>query len=134
MIEYGFSKELSLSFDEVVAQATDALKREGFAVLTSIDVQQKFKEKLNIDFPRYLILGTCNPKFAHEAILAEENIGLMLPCNILVHEKGDKTVLAVMKPTVAMKMISNPQLEKVAQTVETKLKSVFDSVQAATKG
>jgi len=134
MIEYGFSKELSLSFDEVVTQATDALKREGFAVLTSIDVQQKFKEKLNIDFPRYLILGTCNPKFAHEAILAEENIGLMLPCNILVHEKGDKTVLAVMKPTVAMKMISNPQLEKVAQTVETKLKSVFDSVQAATKG
>ena len=134
MIEYGFSKELSLSFDEVVTQATDALKREGFAVLTSIDVQQKFKEKLNIDFPRYLILGTCNPKFAHEAILAEENIGLMLPCNILVHEKGDKTVLAVMKPTVAMKMISNTQLEKVAQTVETKLKSVFDSVQAATKG
>ena len=128
MIDYGFTKELDISFDETVTKVTEALKREGFSVLTTIDVQQKFKEKLGIDFQRYLILGACNPTFAHKAIIAEENIGLMLPCNILVYEKDRKTVLGVIKPSVAMKMISNPELERNAQTVEAKLKSVFDSV------
>lgn len=128
MIDYGFIKELEASFNETVVKVTEALKREGFSVLTSIDVQQKFKEKLGIDFPHYVILGACNPIFAHQAIVAEENIGLMLPCNILVYEKDGKTVLAVMKPTLAMKMISKPELANIAQTVEAKLKSVFDSV------
>ena len=128
MIDYGFTKELDISFDETVTKVTEALKREGFSVLTTIDVQQKFKEKLGIDFQRYLILGACNPTFAHKAIVAEENIGLMLPCNILVYEKDRKTVLGVIKPSVAMKMIPNPELERNAQTVEAKLKSVFDSV------
>jgi uncharacterized protein (DUF302 family) len=128
MIDYGFTKELDISFDETVTKVTEALKREGFSVLTTIDIQQKFKEKLGIDFQRYLILGACNPTFAHKAIVAEENIGLMLPCNILVYEKDRKTVLAVIKPSVAMKMIPNPELERNAQTVEAKLKSVFDSV------
>ena len=128
MIDYGFTKELDIPFDETVTKVTEALKREGFSVLTTIDIQQKLKEKLGIDFQRYLILGACNPTFAHKAIVAEENIGLMLPCNILVYEKDRKTVLGVIKPSVAMKMIPNPELEKNAQTVEAKLKSVFDSV------
>jgi uncharacterized protein (DUF302 family) len=128
MIDYGFTKELDIPFDDTVTKVTEALKREGFSVLTTIDVQQKFKEKLGIDFQRYLILGACNPTFAHKAIVAEENIGLMLPCNILVYEKDRKTILAVIKPSVAMKMIPNPELERNAQTVEAKLKSVFDSV------
>jgi uncharacterized protein (DUF302 family) len=128
MIDYGFTKELDIPFDETVTKVTEALKREGFSVLTTIDIQQKFKEKLGIDFQRYLILGACNPTFAHKAIVAEENIGLMLPCNILVYEKDRKTVLGVIKPSVAMKMIPNPELERNAQTVEAKLKSVFDSV------
>jgi len=128
MIDYGFIKEVDLSFDETVTTVTEALKREGFSVLTSIDVQQKLKEKLGIDFPRYLILGACNPTFAHQAIVAEENIGLLLPCNILIYEKEGKAVLAVMKPAAAMKMISNPELDNIAQKVEAKLKSVFDSV------
>jgi uncharacterized protein (DUF302 family) len=128
MIDYGFTKELNIPFDETVTKVTEALKREGFSVLTTIDIQQKFKEKLGIDFQRYLILGACNPTFAHKAIVAEENIGLMLPCNILVYEKDRKTVLGVIKPSVAMKMIPNPELERNAQTVEAKLKSVFDSV------
>jgi uncharacterized protein (DUF302 family) len=128
MIDYGFTKELDISFDETVTKVTEALKREGFSVLTTIDIQQKFKEKLGIDFQRYLILGACNPTFAHKAIVAEENIGLMLPCNILVYEKDRKTVLGVIKPSVAMKMVPNPELERNAQTVEAKLKSVFDSV------
>jgi uncharacterized protein (DUF302 family) len=128
MIDYGFTKELDIPFDETVTKVTEALKREGFSVLTTIDIQQKLKEKLGIDFQRYLILGACNPTFAHKAIVAEENIGLMLPCNILVYEKDRKTVLGVIKPSVAMKMIPNPELERNAQTVEAKLKSVFDSV------
>jgi uncharacterized protein (DUF302 family) len=128
MIDYGFTKELDIPFDETVTKVTEALKREGFSVLTTIDIQQKFKEKLGIDFQRYLILGACNPAFAHKAIVAEENIGLMLPCNILVYEKDRKTVLGVIKPSVAMKMIPNPELERNAQTVEAKLKNVFDSV------
>ena len=128
MIDYGFTKELDIPFDETVTKVTEALNREGFSVLTTIDIQQKFKEKLGIDFQRYLILGACNPTFAHKAIVAEENIGLMLPCNILVYEKDRKTVLGVIKPSVAMKMIPNPELERNAQTVEAKLKSVFDSV------
>jgi len=128
MTEYGFIKELDISFDEAVERVTDALKREGFAVLTTIDVRQKLKEKLGIDFRKYLILGACNPVFAHKAILAEENIGLMLPCNVLVYEKGPKTVLAVMKPSAAMQMIENPELTSIALEVEAKLKKVFDSV------
>jgi uncharacterized protein (DUF302 family) len=128
MIDYGFVKELDLSFDEVLVRVTEVLKREGFSVLTRIDVQQKFREKLGIYFPRYTILGACNPGFAHKAIIAEENIGLMLPCNVLVYEKEGKTILAVIRPTVAMRMVSNEELEKIALAVETGLKSVFDSV------
>jgi uncharacterized protein (DUF302 family) len=128
MINYGFTKELDSSFDETVTRVTEALKKEGFSILTSIDVRQKFKEKLGIDFPRYLILGACNPTFAYQAITAEENIGLMLPCNILVYEKGGKTVLSVMKPTFALQVVSNLELADIALIVEAKLKSVFDSV------
>ena len=128
MIDYGFTKELDIPFDETVMKVTEALKKQGFSVLTTIDVQQKFKEKLGIDFHRYLILGACNPTFAHIAITAEENIGLMLPCNILIYEKNNKTVLGVIKPTAAMNMIPNQELAENAKTVEVKLKTVFDSV------
>jgi uncharacterized protein (DUF302 family) len=128
MIDYGFIKELDMPFDETVTKVTEALKKQGFSVLTTIDVQQKFKEKLGIDFHRYLILGACNPTFAHIAITAEENIGLMLPCNILIYEKNNKTVLGVIKPTAAMNMIPNQELAENAKTVEVKLKTVFDSV------
>jgi len=128
MIDYGFIKEFDIPFDETVMKVTEALKKQGFSVLTTIDVQQKFKEKLGIDFHRYLILGACNPTFAHIAITAEENIGLMLPCNILIYEKNNKTVLGVIKPTAAMNMIPNQELAENAKTVEVKLKTVFDSV------
>jgi uncharacterized protein (DUF302 family) len=128
MIDYGFIKELDIPFNETVTKVTEALKKQGFSVLTTIDVQQKFKEKLGIDFHRYFILGACNPTFAHMAITAEENIGLMLPCNILIYEKSNKTVLGVIKPTAVMSMIPNQELAENAKTVEVKLKTVFDSV------
>ena len=127
MIDYGFIKELSISFDAAIEAIIEALKREGFGVLTKIDLRGKFKEKLGIDFKRYTILGTCNPLSAHRAILAEENIGLFLPCNVIVYEKDGKTAISIIKPTVAMGVIDNKELAKIAQEVENKLKKVFDS-------
>ncbi len=128
MINYGFTKEVKLPFEEVIAVVTEGLKKEGFGILTRIDVQEKFKEKLGIDFKKYVILGACNPASAHKAIVAEENIGLMLPCNVIVYEKEDKTVVSIIKPTVAMRMIENEELKQIATQVETKLKNVFDSI------
>ena len=129
MINYGFVKELETPFVEAVAAVTEALKKEGFGVLTTIDVRAKFKEKLGIDFPGYVILGACNPPNAHKAILAEENIGLMLPCNVIVYEKGAKAVVGIIKPTVAMGMIDNEELKPLALEVEARLKKVFDSLE-----
>jgi len=128
MINYGFTKEVKLPFEEVIAVVTEGLKKEGFGILTKIDVQEKFKEKLGIEFKKYVILGACNPPSAHKAIVAEENIGLMLPCNVIVYEKEDKTVVSIIKPTVAMRMIENEELKQIATQVETKLKNVFDSI------
>jgi len=129
MINYGFTKELNVPFEEVIEVVTQGLKKEGFGILTKIDVKEKFKEKLGVDFKKYAILGACNPSNAHKSILAEENIGLMLPCNVIVYEKGDKTVISIIRPTVAMEMIDNEELKKIAMNVETQLKKVFDSIQ-----
>jgi len=89
MINYGFTKELTMPFEKAVEAVSEALKKEGFGILTKIDIKEKFKEKLGVDFKKYVILGACNPANAHKAILAEENIGLMLPCNVIVYERGE---------------------------------------------
>jgi len=128
MINYGFTKELEASFEEAITKVTNELKKEGFGILTQIDVAEKFKEKLGIDFEKYIILGACNPPSAHEAILVEENIGLMLPCNVAIYKRQNKTVVSIIKPTVAMKMIGNSELEHIASAIEKKLKKVFDAV------
>ena len=128
MINYGFIKELDIGFEEVLKQVTENLKKAGFGVLTSIDVKEKFKEKLGIDFKKYMILGACNPANANKAIEAEENVGLMLPCNVIVYETDDKVVIAAIKPTVAMQMIDNENLKKIAADIEIKIKQVIDSM------
>jgi uncharacterized protein (DUF302 family) len=128
MISYGFFRETDLPFDEALEMVTETLKKRGFGILTRIDVKEKFKEKLGIDFTRYIILGACHPPSAHQAILAEENIGLMLPCNVIVYEKNGSTVISVIKPTVAMAMIDNERLKAIATDVEARLKEVFDSL------
>jgi uncharacterized protein (DUF302 family) len=128
MIHYGFTKELNIPYETVIEQVREALKKEGFGILTEIDVKGKMKEKLGLDMRKYIILGACNPPNAYKAILAEENIGLMLPCNVIVYEKGSKTVLSVIRPTVAMQMIDNVELQKLADAVEGQLKKAFDSV------
>ena len=128
MINYGFTKEINKSFDETVDLVSDELQKEGFGILTKIDVKDKFKEKLGIDFKKYVILGACNPPSAHKAIVAEENIGLMLPCNVIVYEKEDKIVISIIRPTVAMEMVDNKKLKEVAGHIETKLRHVIDAL------
>lgn len=128
MIHYGFTKELDIPYETVIEQVREALKKEGFGVLTEIDVKAKMKEKLGLDMKKYIILGACSPPNAYQAILAEENIGLMLPCNVIVYEKGSKTVLSVIRPAVAMQMIDNAELQKLAEAVEEQLKKAFDAV------
>lgn len=128
MISYGFKKEIDLAFDQTVEVVTEELKKKGFGIMTKIDVKEKFKEKLGIDFKNYLILGACNPALAHKAIEAEEDIGLLLPCNVVVYEKGGKTVLDIIKPSTAMGMIDNQVLKGIATEVEAKLKEVLHLV------
>ncbi len=128
MISYGFEKEVDKSFEEICSLLPDELKKEGFGILTEIAVHDKLKEKLNVEFKKYHIFGACNPPYAHEALTVEENIGLMLPCNVIVYEKDDKTVLAVIRPTVAMQMINNDKLSPIATSIEEKLKKVFDAI------
>ena len=128
MIPYGFTKELVIPYKKVIDLVREALTKEGFGVLTEIDVQGKMKEKLGINMKKYIILGVCSPPHAYQAILIEENIGLMLPCNVIVYEKGRKTVLSVIRPAVAMQMIDNAELQKIAEAVEEKLKKAFDAI------
>jgi uncharacterized protein (DUF302 family) len=128
MINYGFTKELDIPYQTVIEQVRAALKKAGFGALTEIDIKEKMKEKLGLDMRKYIILGACNPANAYKAILAEENIGLMLPCNVIVYEKGSKTVLSIVRPTVAMQMVDNLELQKIAEVVEGHLKKAFDAI------
>jgi uncharacterized protein (DUF302 family) len=126
---YYFSKELELPFDEAIALVTERLKTEGFGVLTDIDVKATLKKKLGADFRNYRILGTCNPPFAHQALLAEDKIGVMLPCNVIVQETGRGTVeVAAVDPVASMQAIENPALGEIAREVQNRLKRIVDSL------
>jgi len=128
-MEYYFSVKISASFDEAVIKAVEALKSEGFGVITEIDMQQKLKEKMNVDYKRYLILGACNPPLAYQALLAEEKIGTMLPCNVLVIEQEDGiTEIAAVNPIASMQAVANPSLAGAAQLVTDKLNKVINSL------
>jgi uncharacterized protein (DUF302 family) len=131
MIEYGFVKELDTDFESALETVKNLLREEGFNILTAIDVREKFQEKLGVDFHKYTILGACDAASAHKALMVEEDIGLMLPCNVVVYESGGKSRVAVIRPTVAMQMIDNPDLRRIAKDVERRLKHVVDSLQPA---
>ncbi|MFQ6612753.1 MAG: DUF302 domain-containing protein [Fidelibacterota bacterium] len=130
-MEYTFNTRLSASFDEAVEKVREELSREGFGVLTEIDVQATLKKKLDVDFKKYLILGACNPPFAYKALLAEEKIGAMLPCNVIVieHSEGEVEVAAV-DPVASMQAVDNPGLAPVAEEVQAKLRTVIDRLRA----
>lgn len=128
-MEYYFSKLLNTSFDEAIKLTTEALKTEGFGVITEINMHEKLKEKLNVDFKRYTILDACNPPFALKALQAEDKIGTMLPCNVLVIEQSqNKIEIAAVNPIASMQAITNSALGDVAQQVTNKLKKVIDKL------
>lgn len=128
-MEYYFSKTLSVTFDEAVRVITEALKSEGFGVISEINMHEKLKEKLGVDFKRYKILGACNPPLAYKALQAEEKIGTMLPCNVLVIEQGQNTIeIAAVNPVASMQAITNPALGDTALEVTNKLRRVINNL------
>ncbi len=126
---YHFSKRLRLPFEAAIGRITEALKQQGFGILTEIDVQQTLKKKLDVDFHPYRILGACNPPLAYQALQVEDKIGTMLPCNVIVQDVGNGMVeVSAVDPVVSMAAIDNPKLEVVAKTVQAKLRDVIDSL------
>jgi uncharacterized protein (DUF302 family) len=125
MSKYAFGKKVNMGFEQAVAAVTQALAREGFGVLTEIDVQATLKKKLNLDRPPYKILGACNPQFAHRALEAEPQIGALLPCNVVVREEGGKTLVEFMDPDAVLKLVERPEIGAVAAEVRQRLQRVM---------
>ena len=128
-MSYYFSKIIDLPFDKAIEKVTEALKKEGYGILTEIDVKATLKKKLDVDFRNYKILGACNPPFAYEALKAEPMIGLMLPCNVIVQEtEGGKTEVAAIDPIASMQAVTNANLAKIAKEVQIKLQNVIQNI------
>jgi uncharacterized protein (DUF302 family) len=127
-IRYALVKELpGMEYDAAVARTTESLADEGFGVLTEIDVKATLKKKLDVDFKRYIILGACNPKLAHQAMSGEPFIGVLLPCNVLVMEReGGGSIVAALKPTAAFSLVDNPDVAPIAEEVEEKMRRMLD--------
>ncbi|APG27143.1 hypothetical protein A7E78_04410 [Syntrophotalea acetylenivorans] len=128
-MSYVFSKTVAVSFEQAIARVTEILGKEGFGILTEIDVQATLKRKLDVDFRKYRILGACNPAFAHRALQAEAHIGAMLPCNVIVQEYEDGCVeVAAVDPIASMQAIDNPDLADIAVQIRDKLQQVIDNL------
>lgn len=124
-MSYYLGKILPIAFDAAVSRTKDALKKEGFGVLTEIDVKETLKKKIGVDFPSYRILGACNPALAYEALKLENKVGTMLPCNVVVRDAGNgQTEVAAVDPVASMQAIDNPALKRAAEQVRAKLERV----------
>jgi uncharacterized protein (DUF302 family) len=128
-MNYYISKTIDQNFEDAIQLVTEKLNEEGFGVLTEIDVKETLKKKLDVDFKKYKILGACNPNFAHQALLKEDKIGAMLPCNVIVEEHKDGTVeVSAVNPLASMQAVDNPELKNIADTVNNKLTAVIDGL------
>ncbi len=128
-MSYYFSKIINESFDKAIVKVIVSLENEGFGVLTEIDVKETLKKKLDVDFQKYTILGACNPSFAYKALKAEDKIGIMLPCNVIVQEISEGEVeIAAVDPVASMKAVENPALLEIANQVQEKLRKVIESL------
>jgi uncharacterized protein (DUF302 family) len=125
---YGYKKQVGLSYSEAVAKVREELGKEGFGILTEIDVKATLKKKLNVDFDDYIILGACNPPFAYQALKIVKDVGAMMPCNVVIFTEKGQTFVEAVKPAVMMNMIQNDDLNPVAEKIESKLKKVVDSL------
>ena len=127
--EYAFTTILNISYEEAVSRVTAALKEEGFGVLTEIDVKETLKKKLGVDFRKYVILGACNPPYAHRTLQTDLDVGLLLPCNVIVYEtENQKAYVSAINPVSVLQVIKNKELRKIAEEVSEKLKRVVDKV------
>src|SRR4030067_3320035 len=130
--EYAFTTVLNTSYEDAISKITDAFREEGFGVLTEIDVKATLKKKLNVDFRKYVILGACNPPYAHRTLLADLDIGLLLPCNVIVYETDDqKAYVSAINPVSALEVIKSEELREIAKEVSGKLERVIDKVAEA---
>jgi uncharacterized protein (DUF302 family) len=127
-MELGFVKKLTLSFEDTITKATDELKKEGFGILTTIDVQNTIKQKLDKDFRKYTILGACNPQFSHEALLADDQLGLMMPCNVVVQEKDGKTEVSIFNPALLQSFTTDEKLNRMSEELAGKIKRVLSNL------
>lgn len=129
-MDYYFSKSLvNVTFDEAIKKVTESLKEEGFGILTEIDIKATLKKKLDVDFYNYKILGACNPPFAYQALLAENKIGTMLPCNVIVQEKeAGHVVVSAVNPSASMQAIENKDLQTIANEISAKLQKVINDL------
>jgi uncharacterized protein (DUF302 family) len=123
-----YKKKVNLSYEEALEKTIVGLKQEGFGIITKINVTSTLKEKLGVEFTDYTILGACNPDYAHRALLSEIEIGLRLPCNVLIYTLNGETFVSAVLPTVTMGMIDNDKLDEIAEVIEIKLKKVVDSI------
>ena len=129
MTELGFQSTLNLPYESALEKVTDALKAEGFGILTSIDVKETMKKKLDVDFRKYTILGACNPPLAHKALTARPDVGLLLPCNVIVYEEGNTTVVNIIDPISMTNFIDDQSLIAVANEARQRLKRVSEAIQ-----
>ena len=128
-MSYYFNKVVDMAFDEAIDKVTEELKKEGFGVLTEIDVKEALKKKLDVDFRKYRILGACNPQYAYKALQAEDKIGTMLPCNVIVQETEDEKVeIAAIDPVASMQSVQNESLGEIATIIRAKLKQVIEKL------
>jgi uncharacterized protein (DUF302 family) len=128
-MSYYFNKVVNMAFDEAIDKVTEELKKEGFGVLTEIDVKKALKKKLDVDFRKYRILGACNPQYAYKALQAEDKIGTMLPCNVIVQETEDEKVeIAAIDPVASMQSVQNESLGEIATIIRAKLKKVIEKL------
>lgn len=127
-MQYGFSKTVDLPYERAIEKVTEELKKEGFGVLTSIDVKETLKQKIDVDFKKYTILGACNPPIAHKALQEEEELGLLLPCNVIVYEKDNKTCISIFDPMVMTWIMENDNMKPIATEVQEKLQRVLKAI------
>jgi uncharacterized protein (DUF302 family) len=127
-MQYYFTKIVNFDFDDAIRHVTEELKKEGFGILTEIDVKETLKKKLDVDFYRYRILGACNPQFAYQALRAEDKIGTMLPCNVIVQETQKGVEVSAIDPIASMAAVTNPELVNVATQVRERLKKVIETL------
>ena len=128
MNRYGIQKKITGDFEATLAKVKSELAKEGFGVLTEINVTETLKKKLNVDYTKYAILGACHPQSAYQVLQKEPSIGLLLPCNVIVYQTGNTITVEAIRPTVAMEIVDNPEIAQIAKEIEGKLQHVVENV------